>query len=333
MILNEQIAEEKEIKRLERELTKEFLEKENLTKFEKETLKYLKGFIASSHKTYGAHFYMYLRANEQTLMDLIKNLDEETKELVISTIKQVEYNNTHNYADLLRNLYEKRNELMKYIKSVNSYNEKDLKLHANLYEQSVFGYKHGLIYLPEERIKSLDNKDFLDCGAFIGDSALNFEKFYNPRKIYSFEPDNESYNYIFETIKLNNLTKVVPVNLGVGAESKISSFVHMSVRSYVTDGDSNVKVNITSIDNYVFEKKLDVGLIKIDVEGYELEVLKDAVRTIEQFKPVLSICIYHNAEEFVNAIKFVKDLNMNYNIIIRHLGGLIPIIETHLIAW
>ena len=71
----------------------------------------------------------------------------------------------------------------------------------------------------------------------------------------------------------------------------------------------------------------------MDVEGYELEALKGAKKTIQEFKPVLSISIYHNAEQFINVIKYVQDLALGYNIIIRHLEDLQPILGTHLIAW
>lgn len=322
---------EKELKRLERKLTKQFLDKKEFTKFEKETIKMLKGFIFAAYDICNKDFYRNVKENQEILNIIISKLDRESRQIVKSLLKELEYISTHHYADLIQDLFNKEEEVMKYIEAVNSY--RHLKLRANLYEESVFGYNHGLIYLPEKRVKSLNNKDFLDCGAYIGDSALIFEKYYNPKKIYSFEPDEESYNYMFETIKLNNLNKVVPINLGVGSKDCTLNFSHMSSVSHITPEDGNYKIELTMVDKFVFDRNLDVGLIKMDVEGYAFEALKGAIRTIEEYKPVLSICIYHNAEEFIKAIKFVQDLTLDYNIIIRHLGGLIPFIETHLIAW
>jgi FkbM family methyltransferase len=331
MINNGKIFNEKELKRFERKLTKQFLDKKEFTKFEKETVRGLKSFILGAYDYCTKEFYRNVKENQDILNIVMSKLDMQSRNIVKSLIKELEYISTHHYADLIQDLFNKEEELMKYIEKVNSY--KHLKLHANLYEESVFGHHHGLIYLPEKIIKSLRNKDFLDCGAYIGDSALIFEKYYNPKKIYSFEPDEESYNSIFETIKLNNLNKVFPIKLGVGSKDSIENFLHMSMASKITPQEGNYKIELTTVDKFVFDRNLDVGLIKMDVEGYAFEALKGAIRTIEEYKPVLLICIYHNVEEFINATKFVQDLKLEYNMIIRHFGGLIPFIETHLIAY
>ena len=220
---------------------------------------------------------------------------------------------------------------MDYLEVMKSFTH--LKLHENLYEQSVFGYKHGLVYLSEETLKFLNNKDFLDCGAYIGDSALIFEKYYNPRKIYSFEPDEENYNFLLNTIKLNNLKKVNPIKLGVGSQDNLVNFLHSTGASHITDDNSEIQIKITSIDKFVFDNNIDVGLIQIDVEGYELEALKGAKRTIKEFKPVLSISIYHNAEQFIHIMEYIQDLVPNYKCIIRHLEDFLPVSETMLIGW
>lgn len=322
---------DKEQRQLERKLTKEFLNKKEFTKFEKGTVKLLKAFNFSAKTASHEAFYQDLKNNANAIDEIILKLDEESENTVREFVEKIKYISSHHYVDLIQDLFNKEEELMEHIEKVNSY--QNLKLHANLYEESVFGYHHGLVYLPDERIKSLINTDFLDCGAFVGDSALIFEKYYNPKKIYSFEPDNESYDYIFNTIELNDLERVIPIKLGVGSKDEGVDFSPMSSASHITTEGGNYQIKLTTIDKFVFERNLNVGVIKLDVEGYAYKALKGAIRTIEKFRPVLLVCIYHNAEEFIKGTKFIQDLRLDYKIMIRHLGGLIPATETHLIAW
>ncbi len=269
--------------------------------------------------------------NQTSLNNFIDKLDNKSKEVVASIIKDVEFINKHSFIDLLQDLLNKEDQIMDYLEVMKSFTH--LKLHENLYEQSVFDYRHGLVYLSEGTLKFLNGKDFLDCEAYIGDSALIFEKYYNPKKIYSFEPENANYNFLLNTIKLNNLKKVIPIKLGVGAQDSIENFLHIGGFSYITDDKSETQIKITSIDKFVFDNNVDVGLIKLDVEGYELETLKGAKRTIKEFKPVLLISIYHNAEQFIHTMDYIQDLVPNYKFIIRHLDDFLPVSETVLIGW
>ena len=95
----------------------------------------------------------------------------------------------------------------------------------------------------------------------------------------------------------------------------------------------NQQIQITTIDNYVLENNLTVGLIKLDIEGYELSALIGAKNTIRKFTPVILISIYHNGKEFFETIDYIKKINPNYTFIIRHLNPLTEFIETCLIGW
>lgn len=323
--------DEKEQRKLERKIFRTFLKSKEFSDFEKDSLKVLKSALFAAYSFYREGYFEYLMENQEQLDAIINSFNHDSKIAIESLLKDAEYVSTHNFIDLLQNLLNNRESIMRHLERVNSY--RYLKLHANLYEQSVFDYHHGLIYLPQETLNELKGKDFIDCGAYIGDSALIFETFYNPRKVYAFEPDPENYNYMVKTIEINDLKKVEPLNLGVGDTEEKVNFFHMSSASHIISDNSNSKVQITSIDKYMAGKDLNVGLIKMDVEGFELQALKGAKKTIEQFKPVLSLSIYHNAEQFIDVINYVQNLDLDYHIIIRHLSDFVPIAETYLIAW
>jgi FkbM family methyltransferase len=323
---------EKDQRKLERKIFNDFIKNREFSPFEKDALRALRATLDATYSFYHEDFYKYLKDNKDSLDSLIKTFDAESRSVVKSIIDDAEYIDSHNFVDMLQDLFSKEEEIFKHLEMAKSYQHFQLS-NQNYYEQNIFDYRHGLVFLPKKTLKFLDNKDFLDCGAYIGDSAIVFEKFFNPRKIYAFEPDKENYTSLLETIKLNNLKKVIPIKMGVGAFENTANFLLHHSLSRVTNNDSDIKIAVTTIDKYVSERNLDVGLIKMDVEGFELDVLKGAVETIERFKPVLSISIYHNAEQFINVIKFVKELAVNFKVIIRHLSDLIPIMESYLIAW
>ena len=97
--------------------------------------------------------------------------------------------------------------------------------------------------------------------------------------------------------------------------------------------EGNIEIETISLDSYVKDKNLNVGLIKLDIEGYGLKALEGAKETIKNFKPILLISIYHNGEEFFEIKDYIKQLNPHYNFIVRKLGPTRAFFDTNLIAW
>lgn len=96
--------------------------------------------------------------------------------------------------------------------------------------------------------------------------------------------------------------------------------------SYVPEAEGNSVMEKTTIDEFV-------GVIKIDIEGYEMEVLEGTKETIVDQKLVLLLGIYHNPKEFFEAKQFVQDLKPEYNFKFKILSDLRPIAESYIIAW
>lgn len=324
------VLTEREIKKQIRKIFTEFLKDKNFSKYDKEIFNRFKILINAAYYTYKDDFFNYLNANLKELNDVTSNLEEKSKDVIRKILKDAEFYKHHNLVKVYEQIFKEEDKLNLFFEKTRSFQQ--FKLPATFYESSVFEHHHGLIYVPKGEKVKLKGRDFIDCGGFIGDSALIFETYYYPRMIFTFEPDLENYNFIFETIRLNNLKKVVPVQLGVGSKQCTLKFIQLGSSSRLSEkGDCEIEV--TTIDDFVKERDLNVGLIKMDIEGGELEALNGARTTIETFKPVLLIAIYHNAKQFINVIKYVQNLNLGYKIIIRQLGEQIPIVETHMIAW
>jgi hypothetical protein len=81
----------------------------------------------------------------------------------------------------------------------------------------------------------------------------------------------------------------------------------------VSVGRGGDKVEARTVDSFRFS---DVSLIKIDVEGHELKVLRGAEKTISTFHPVIII------EIWVNNVDFVLPLLASYGYTARAISAI-----------
>ena len=72
------------------------------------------------------------------------------------------------------------------------------------------------------------------------------------------------------------------------------------------------KVMMRTLDSYVEEHPMDIGLIKVDIEGAEQQFMKGARKTIEKYRPVLLMSIYHNADDFFHIKPIIESWNLGY---------------------
>jgi FkbM family methyltransferase len=212
---------------------------------------------------------------------------------------------------------------------------KEYRLPINHFEYSVFFHKLGISEIPSQCIIQIKGKDIIDGGAYIGDSALILEEL-SPRAIYAFEPLKENFVYLLKTIRINNLQNVVPLKMALGnikGKISITSFGSASFKSEIFKEESKEEAEIIPIDEFVKEKGLDVGLIKLDVEGSELDVVLGATETIKKHKPVLIISLYHRGQDFFEIPKLIKQLEPLYRLRFLNLNKTSATFERILLAY
>lgn len=147
---------------------------------------------------------------------------------------------------------------------------------------------------------------FFDIGANVGYYSLIAAKTNPNNRIYAFEPVSRTYERAAANIKLNQLNNVFlhkkiisnhsgVASINVGNENNwgMSSLVQHDQLS----GNSEQVESIT-LDNFVKEQKINrLDLVKIDVEGFEMNVLEGMNDTLNLFKPIILIEILdHNLE-------------------------------------
>lgn len=191
---------------------------------------------------------------------------------------------------------------------------KHYKLPVKRFGNETFLYHHGLKAL--KTTAQIGNRAILDVGAYVGDSAMIFAERFPESPIYCFEPNAENFRHAQTTLTLNGLDsgRIKLVNAALGARKTRGIMMASSSESYLSvsgsAGDDSVEVN--TLDDYVTANTLDVGLIKVDVEGSEQEVLEGALETIRTQKPILLLSIYHHYEQFFGIKPYLENLNLGY---------------------
>ena len=283
----------------------------------------------------------------QKYLNLIKNFDNESVEIINNIVGKI-----CNYNNIDEPVYFSQSQSQKIKELSEEYNNKIIKINEELFiydkyilpknqfEIEAFYGKYGMDYV--KNLNQVKNKNIIDAGAYIGDSAILFSD-YTDKNVYSFEPFLHHYNMMLKTIELNKKNNIIPVNMALGDSNKELSLysdgdlnMGLSIERNSEQSDINCienKVKMVTLDSYVKENNIEVGLIKTDLEGFEQPFLRGAIETIKEQKPVLIISIYHNYSDFFEIKPMIENLNLGYKFKIiepKAQGG--AIVSTLLLA-
>ena len=116
------------------------------------------------------------------------------------------------------------------------------------------------------------------------------------------------------TLELNNSKRVIPINKGLGDKESTmqisilgdgSSFCH-------SFGQKTETAHIITLDSFVREHNIEVGFIKVDIEGFEMKFLEGAKETIRTQKPAMAISIYHLGTDYFKIKPLIESWDLGY---------------------
>lgn len=173
---------------------------------------------------------------------------------------------------------------------------------------------------------------FLDAGAFVGDTVERFiwENMGTFRHIYAFEPGLKQFLALQK--RMNRLSEewafdrssVSTVKAGLSSEAgrMACTFLEDSplrhglvASSIVNNTDESNSSEVYSLDSYL--KGSPVTLIKADVEGMEMDLLRGAQKTIRRYKPKMALCVYHYPSDLFEVAEFIRSLVPEYKFCLR----------------
>lgn len=139
-----------------------------------------------------------------------------------------------------------------------------------------------------------ENAVILDIGANLGNHTVFFAKECGAKKVYAFEPTRKTFQILEENIRINNLNSiVVAMNIALGEKDTKANVIVNTKDAGSNHVEENIDGNVimNTLDGLSLSDKID--FIKIDVEGFELEVLKGAKETIAKDHPDIFIEIFN----------------------------------------
>ena len=170
-------------------------------------------------------------------------------------------------------------------------------------------------------------KAMIDGGSFDGADSLSFARVCKGdySHIFAIEPDPSNCKKCAENLACAGLHDTETIQAGLSdqsgslqfvAKSAASSFVVGKMNAQEYDPDKVQEIRTVCIDDLAHGHR--VGMIKMDIEGAELDALQGAEELIVRCKPKLAICIYHKFSDLWKIPLYIKSIVPEYKIYIRH---------------
>ena len=163
----------------------------------------------------------------------------------------------------------------------------------------VNGYWLGSYELEKQKIfvKIIKKGDIVyDIGANVGFYTLLAAELVGLNgKVYAFEPLPRNIFYLKKHIEMNKCNNVEIIEAAVSSKSEKSFFIQRenTFTGYLSKDIEGIEIETISIDDLINKSSLPIPhIIKIDVEGAELEVLKGAKDLIATKKPTIFLSVH-----------------------------------------
>ena len=173
-----------------------------------------------------------------------------------------------------------------------------------------------------------------DCGANIGLSTLFFKWLYPHSEIHAFEPDPDTFAILKENVDRNSLANVHLHNVALTtAAGQLAFFVPTgssgsplasTVSSRCGPGSRRIVVEGVPLSSYISGR--DIDLLKMDVEGAEENILREAaaagaLRNVGE----IAVEYHHNLEagisRFGSFLQLLQDSGYHYQVDATWKGG------------
>jgi len=190
---------------------------------------------------------------------------------------------------------------------------------------------------------NLKPKIIFDVGAHIGEATSRFLKVFDSIKIcYCFEPQKNIFNILKKKFKKNS--KVFCINKAIYSKNIKKNFnvLYHQRSSTLEDINTNslyykikslilfnkvrniiykkIELNCITLDSFIKNKKI-IDILKIDVEGSELHVLKGCKKNIKNVKVILiEILRYNSIKNYskTDIYRFIKKNGFKLYYTLKH---------------
>ena len=175
------------------------------------------------------------------------------------------------------------------------YNKNDSYIGKSLELYGEYSYKEKLL------LKQLLNHGdtIIELGANIGALTIPISKIIGSRgKLFALEPVRLIFQMLCGNLAINSCSNTYCYNVGAANQTIQKSCLNIDYNSKSNYGSVDIKnipkgtseiINIIRLDDLLYKELEKLKLIKIDIEGMELEAIKGANQIINTFRPIIYI--------------------------------------------
>lgn len=167
-----------------------------------------------------------------------------------------------------------------------------------------------------------NNLSIVDVGCWIGDNSIVWAKYLSGANLYAIDPSQENLDYVQILARSNSINNICSVR-GVCAASRgrrlgyYGSLDHTSFHNLSSDRYEES----TTIDYIVGKAGATIGLLHVDVEGLELEVLKGSRAVISRDLPVIIFEQHISTERVGDIVEYLARFDYKIFMINEVLPG------------
>jgi FkbM family methyltransferase len=172
-------------------------------------------------------------------------------------------------------------------------------------------------YFPHDVPLNKGYARFVDCGAYVGDTAMRLtETVGNIEAYIGFEPDADNFLRLAHTVKelKEKLSPAFLYPCAVGGANGVVNFAPAEGSGTISN-EGQAHVQVIRLDETLIN--FQPSFIKMDIEGMELSALQGAENIIRDYDPDLAVCVYHNISDYFEIPLLLSRMNPRYRFYLR----------------
>ncbi|MEG0243110.1 hypothetical protein D3C81_566820 [compost metagenome] len=177
-------------------------------------------------------------------------------------------------------------------------------------------------YINELTLPALQGRDitYVDCGAYDGDSYEELIAWpeISCKLAFLLEPDPENFARLVQQVAQKGTPAICLPMAAAEAYSILTFNAGQGEACSISQQGVGVSIAAVALDQLL--PCVPVDLIKLDVEGAEVQVLRGAEQLIRRSRPVLVVSLYHNPEDVWALPELLFEMCSNYRFHIRQHG-------------
>lgn len=173
--------------------------------------------------------------------------------------------------------------------------------------------KHDSKYLYDWNLLNLSKNDVvIDGGAYVGDTIMEIEDYLNglPQNIFAFEPDETNQETFRKNFSPEQHDNICLIASGLYHCDGVLRFSGAGTQQASVSDSGDTVISVQALDQH--DEYKSASVLKMDIEGCELEALHGCEKLILANRPRLAVCIYHKNQDVIEIYEYLKQFGYKF---------------------